>query len=55
MSQFHINNRHGFVQADCQRKNIIVRKVAPREGLINADQILEAEFEVTIIDWEKAG
>ncbi len=35
--------------------NIIVRKVAPREGCINAGQMLEDEFEVTIIDWEKAG
>ena len=49
------DHRPTYTHADCQRKNIIVRKVPPREGYISADQFLEDEFEVTIIDWEKAG
>lgn len=53
----HIFRDHSptFAHADCQRKNIIVRKVSPPEDVINADQVLEDNFEVTIIDWEKAG
>jgi len=49
------DHRPKFAHADCQRKNIMVRKFPLREGFINADQLLEDEFEVTIIDWEKAG
>ena len=44
-----------FAHADCQRKNIIIRRVATRESYSMADQSIEDEFEVIIIDWEKAG
>ena len=44
-----------FTHADCQRKNIIICKVAPGDRDLNADHRLEDEYKVTIVDWEKAG
>lgn len=49
------DHRPTFSHADCQRKNIMVRKGPSLEYLINTDQLLDDDFEVTIIDWEKAG
>ena len=48
-------NQPTFTHRGCQRKNIMVRKVPPKDGFIDADHLLEDEFEVTIIDWEKSG
>lgn len=42
-----------FTHADLRRKNIIIRPVAPNSEFPNA--ALEDGFEVTLIDWEKAG
>ena len=44
-----------YTHADCQRKNIIICKVAPGDRDLNADHHLEDEYKVTIVDWEKAG
>ncbi|KAK3176894.1 hypothetical protein OEA41_008220 [Lepraria neglecta] len=44
-----------FTHADCQRKNIIISKLSPRDDDLNADYLLEDKYKVTIIDWEKAG
>lgn len=40
---------------DCQRRNSKVRDVPSGDGLWAARRPIEDEFEVTVIDWERAG
>ena len=43
-----------FTHGDWQRKNLIIKKVPPRDDVLDADHRFD-EFKVTVLDWENAG